>query len=200
MPESEIHVISTLEKLDARPADSAFGFRTQQADIKNRIKTLFSDKSIDKALLSDDEDSKQQLKEAYETVNEELTSDTTEAPSQAQRRKELSESVGGAPASDKKEQQEGILSSDEEDLAVDSAKKTDKPIAQGGSKPDIRIFDGAETLFTSDKAKEEIENKFSYSEQDLEYFSAKIQQRVDRDQVRSSEQDADEKNFISETD
>lgn len=41
MPESEIHVIATLEKLDARPSDSAFGFRTQQADIKNRIKTLF---------------------------------------------------------------------------------------------------------------------------------------------------------------
>ena len=29
MPESEIHVISTLEKIDARPADSAYGFRQQ---------------------------------------------------------------------------------------------------------------------------------------------------------------------------
>ena len=40
--------------------------------------------------MSEDE-GENQLKEAYETVNEDLTSDTTEAPSQAMRRSELGE-------------------------------------------------------------------------------------------------------------
>jgi len=92
MPESEIHVIATLEKLDARPSDSAFGFRTQQADIKNRIKTLFQQEEID--------EEEHQLKEEYETVNEDLTSDTTEAPSQAVKRTEMAE---GAPVQEQKE-------------------------------------------------------------------------------------------------
>jgi hypothetical protein len=48
--------------------------------------------------LSDDEASKNQIKEDYETVNEDLTSDTTEAPSQATKRTELAEGGGASPA------------------------------------------------------------------------------------------------------
>lgn len=199
MPEAEIHVISTLEKLDARPADSALDFRNQQNDVKSRVRTLFSDKGMEKDLAQDDEEAERLLKEDYETVNEALTSDTTEAPGQATRRTELSESVGGAP--DKKaEQQEGILSSDEETTPTEQVNKMDKPISQASSKPDIRAFEGAESLFSSEKAKEEIENKFSFSEQDLEYFGARIQQKVDRDSVRSVDADDEDKQFVGETD
>lgn len=42
MPESEIHVISAIEKMDARPEDTAYGIRTHESDVKNRINTLFA--------------------------------------------------------------------------------------------------------------------------------------------------------------
>lgn len=186
MPEAEIHILSTIEKLDARPTDSAYGMRTQEQDVKNRIKTLFSDKATsEKSQISDDEGFN--LKEEYETVNEELTSDTTEAPSQAVKRTELSEAAAdsslNAAGAEKQEQQEGILSSDEEERAtVDSSEKA-KSSAQGlgeklmtqPEKPEIKGFDNAAgKLFESHKAKEEIENKYSFSEQDLEFFGAKI--------------------------
>ncbi len=76
MPESEIHIISALEKLDARPEDSAYSIRTQDNDIKRRINTLFNEKAGADQISEDEVD----LKEDYETVNEGLTSDTTEGP------------------------------------------------------------------------------------------------------------------------
>jgi hypothetical protein len=42
MPESEIHVLSAIEKMEARPEDTAYGFKAQDSDIRNRINTLFS--------------------------------------------------------------------------------------------------------------------------------------------------------------
>jgi hypothetical protein len=42
MPESEIHILSSLEKLNASPEEAAFGHKTQEQDIKNRINTLFA--------------------------------------------------------------------------------------------------------------------------------------------------------------
>lgn len=44
MPESEIHVISAIEKMDARPDDTSYGFKTQEKDIDRRISTLFGTK------------------------------------------------------------------------------------------------------------------------------------------------------------
>lgn len=81
MPETEIHVLSAIEKLDARPEDAAYGVRAQETDVKKRISTLFADKSF---MESDGEEDN--LKEDYETVNEGLTTDTTEAPSQGAKR------------------------------------------------------------------------------------------------------------------
>lgn len=89
MPESEIHVISAVERMEARPEDTAYGFRTQESDVKNRLSTLFSDsgdKKKDDQI--DDEDNNSLIKEDYETVNEGLTTDTTEAPQAAMRRGE----------------------------------------------------------------------------------------------------------------
>jgi len=79
---------------------------------------------------------------------------------------------------------EGILSSDEEGAAsVASAKVKvgDKPIIDKGDH-EIRGFaEGSRGLFENEKTKEEVENKYSYSEQDVEYFGAKLQSRSDRD-------------------
>ena len=83
MPESEIHVLSAIEKMEARPEDTAYGFKAQDSDIRNRINTLFSHEE-------GGEDQKKQQeeeeKEEYETVNEGMTTDTTEAPQNAFRR------------------------------------------------------------------------------------------------------------------
>lgn len=82
MPESEIHVISTLEKLNASPEDAAFGHRTMDQDIRHRINTLFAPQHEEEDAAS----TKGAREEEYETVNEGMTTDTTEAPSHAARR------------------------------------------------------------------------------------------------------------------
>ena len=75
MPETEIHILSAVQKLEARPEDAAYNFRSQEAELKNRINTLFSKKEEDAASLGVDGQ-----EDAYETVNEGMTTDTTEAP------------------------------------------------------------------------------------------------------------------------
>ncbi len=171
--------------MDARPEDAGYGFRTQETELKNRINTLFSHKD-------DDNEGGARAEEEYETVNEGMTTDTTEAPQQAARRGSAEEVSGEKASSGTAEKEEGeaegILSSDEESVATSAAGKvkvTDKPIIDRGDN-EIRGFaaaDGgaARSIFESDKAKEEVENKFSFSEQDVEYFGAKLQSRSDRD-------------------
>jgi hypothetical protein len=44
MPESEIHVLSAIEKMDARPEESSYGLRNQERDIQRRLDTLFGKK------------------------------------------------------------------------------------------------------------------------------------------------------------
>lgn len=41
MPESELHVLSAVEKMDARPEDTAYGFRAEEKDVRTRLNTLF---------------------------------------------------------------------------------------------------------------------------------------------------------------
>ena len=106
MPESEIHVLSAVEKMDARPEDAAYGVRTQEQDIKKRINTLFS-----KLEEEEKEERVGEREEDYETVNEGLTTDTTEAPSHAARRggaepeaAEVANSAASGKASQDKEE------------------------------------------------------------------------------------------------
>lgn len=77
MPESEIHVLSAIQNMDARPEDAAYGFRNQESEIKSRINTLFSHKDEEERIVADEE---KPADEDYETVNEGMTTDTTEAP------------------------------------------------------------------------------------------------------------------------
>jgi hypothetical protein len=128
-----------------------------------------------------------------------MTTDTTEAPQYASKRGSVEDSdnlnaAGMKEGGDSQDQiEEGILSSDEEEREADDKKTNksfkvvgDKPLASASDSHDIRNFagdSGAATskLYESDKAREEIENKFNFGEQDVEYFGAKIQSRSDRD-------------------
>ena len=181
MPESEIHILSSLEKLNASPEEAAFGHKTQDQDIRNRINTLFAPQREEES-----HEAAQIREEDYETVNEGMTTDTTEAPSHAARRggaePEAAEvETKNADRAQAEEQQEGILSSDEE--AVTEKKSTsgkivnDKPLMSQGGAHEVRNFESegaSKSLFESDKAKEEVENRFSFGEQDLEYFGARL--------------------------
>lgn len=74
--------------MDARPEDAGYGFRTQENELRNRINTLFSNK--------DEGNEGANAEEDYETVNEGMTTDTTEAPQQAARRGSVEESGANA--------------------------------------------------------------------------------------------------------
>jgi len=83
-------------------------------------------------------------------------------------------------------------------------KVADKPIIDRGEN-EIRNFADANGatrgIFENDKAKEEIENKFNFSEQDVEYFGAKLQSRSDRDVGAATEdrrkKDEDDFSYVS---
>ena len=206
MPETEIHMLSAIQNMEARPEDAGYGFRTQENELKNRINTLFSHKE-------DGADKHEAAEEDYETVNEGMTTDTTEAPQQAAKRGSVEESAAAAEGGSPKDEgeAEGILSSDEEGTQTNAAsqkvKVGDKLIIDKGDH-EIRGFaDGsaaARGLFENEKTKEEVENKYSYSEQDVEYFGAKLQSRSDRDlgvmaEDRARKEDEDHSYVSSKT-
>lgn len=148
-----------------------------------------------------------------------MTTDTTEAPSHAARRggaepeaAEVQTKGGSSEKAEVQEQQEGILSSDEEDVPEKKIQKikvvNDKPLASIGGQSEVRNFEnqaGSKGLFESDKAKEEVENRFSFGEQDLEYFGARLQQKAERETgvaaeiAKGSEEDEGDKDFISKS-
>jgi len=68
--------------MNVSPEEAAFGHRTQEQDIRNRINTLFAPPANEDAAAAVPEG---QGEEDYETVNEGLTTDTTEGPSIARR-------------------------------------------------------------------------------------------------------------------
>lgn len=102
MPESEVHVMAAIEKIDARPEDMSYDFRTQDQETKSRISTLFAKDDTQAAVQRKEED--------YETVNEGMTTDTTEAPVR-ETRQGVEEAASETAAA---KEQEGIQSSDEE--------------------------------------------------------------------------------------
>jgi type I site-specific restriction endonuclease len=124
-----------------------------------------------------------QGEEDYETVNEGLTTDTTEGPTVSRRGgaagEEDTPEVKATAEANKEEQ--GIQSDEEDAAAVEKHKSTSKVVADKPlnvvSAKEIKSFEqeGAKKLFESDKAKEEVENRFNYGEQDLEYYGARLQ-------------------------
>lgn len=213
MPETEIHMLSAIQNMEARPEDAGYGFRTQENELKNRINTLFAHKEEGRDTAAGNDI--HGAEDEYETVNEGMTTDTTEAPQQASKRGSVEESTANADGASPKDEveAEGILSSDEEGAQTNASnlnaerkvKVGDKPIIDKGDH-EIRGFaDGAARgLFENEKTKEEVENKYSYSEQDVEYFGAKLQSRSDRDLGVMGEErarkDDDDQSYVSQTD
>ena len=78
MPETEIHMLSAIQNMEARPEDAGYGFRTQENELKNRINTLFAHKEEGRDTAAGNDI--QGAEDEYETVNEGMTTDTTEAP------------------------------------------------------------------------------------------------------------------------
>lgn len=104
MPETEANMIDAVSKMEARPEEMAFQAKKEQAEIADRLNSLFGNESRkidDKAAAEGD----------YETVNEEATTDTTSGMSDGtteQRASADNTKKETAPV------EEGILSSDEE--------------------------------------------------------------------------------------
>jgi hypothetical protein len=77
MADSEVNIIDAVNKSEARPEDESFATKTEERDIRNRMDILFGrdteGKKLQKSVISNGGE------EAYETVNEGLTTDTTEA-------------------------------------------------------------------------------------------------------------------------
>ena len=188
MPESEIHVLSAVEKMDARPDSSAYGLKAEESNIRSRLNTLFAPE-VEAAEVGEEKIGGDQAD--YETVNEGMTTDTTEAPNSAVRRGELAKGgeeshEGGRDVKEEKVLEEGILSSDEEEVAQE--KKKDKPIMKVADN-DIRAFQEGgkqEDLYTSHKLKEDLENKFNYGEQDIEHYGARLQSKADRSVIKAT--------------
>lgn len=169
MPESEINTIDTAHKFGFKPDDQTFNSRQEEHETEKRINVLFGKDKTDGSL-------KEQEEEDYQTVNEDMTTDTADSGDFVQRGIEKNEEKGEdslAPA------EEGILSSDDE-VAVGSHhteklqkqnKIKDKPITD---QEKVLAFDGKK-MYVNERAREEAENQFNFGDADVEFFSAKIE-------------------------
>ena len=73
MPETEIHMLDFIQKMNVRPEEASFGQRRDELETKKRINTLFG-----KSTQDDQSKGSPLSKDGYETVNEGQTTDTTE--------------------------------------------------------------------------------------------------------------------------
>lgn len=120
MPEAEVHMIDQLSQMEGRDEDYSYAQTMERDDVTKRLKMLFKPEDED-SQGNDDFDAAEALNEAYETVNEGETTDTTSGidedgliertkPKSAQSK----EADAKAKAS-KKDVEEGIKSSDDEE-------------------------------------------------------------------------------------
>ena len=120
MPEAEVHMIDQLSQMEGRDEDYSYAQTMERDDVTKRLKMLFKPEDED-SQGNGDFDAAEALNEAYETVNEGETTDTTSGidedgliertkPKSAQSK----EADAKAKAS-KKDVEEGIKSSDDEE-------------------------------------------------------------------------------------
>lgn len=120
MPEAEVHMIDQLSQMEGRDEDYSYAQTMERDDVTKRLKMLFKPEDED-SQGNDDFDAAEALNEAYETVNEGETTDTTSGIDEdglIERTKPKSaqsmEADAKAKAS-KKDVEEGIKSSDDEE-------------------------------------------------------------------------------------
>ena len=191
MPEAELNVMHAVQAMDARPEDTSLRVREEEKDLAKRMKTLFGKDYSgldDRAAKEEEEAEEKEADEAYETVLEGQTSDTTEAPAKKARRTKLAEEDAGPKKEAKnEEEQEGILSSDEEHKEVDlKTGKNNRFIKEKTvSQAEVKAFGQDGKRAAVEKGKEQIENQFKYTDQDLELYGARLQSKAERDKGRS---------------
>lgn len=115
MPESEVHMIDSLSKMEGRVDDLSYVQQMERNDVDKRLRMLFKpgeDQS------GKDFDAAEALKEAYMTVNEDETTDTTsgiEDESLLTRKEGEKKKPVEAAEKPKRTVEAGIKSSDDED-------------------------------------------------------------------------------------
>lgn len=75
MPEAEVHMIDELHSMEGRTEDQSYASRVENDDVAKRLKMLFKPEDADSK--DKDFDAAEAVNEAYETVNEGETTDTT---------------------------------------------------------------------------------------------------------------------------
>lgn len=121
---------------------------------------------------------------AYETVNEQATTDTASAASDGE-----AASRSSANESQQTEKAEaGIQSSDEED----AVERATTGVAQGEEPKQNTVdsFDN-EALFLSQGKRDKLEHKYGFGEVDLEEYAAKIEAQADT-QIGSQQDKSEE--------
>ena len=111
MSEAETNLLEAISQMDARPQSLTLKSRGEQKNLENRLNMLFGEDLENKGQNEQDA-----LNEAYKTVNEGLTTDTTSGD---EFESSLEKKIKGAGVEEQKpakQVQEGILSSDEENV------------------------------------------------------------------------------------
>jgi len=90
MPEIDINMLDTINKTGARPDEASMNFQNEEKDLSYKMKVLFGKEEDNAKQPAKGVLNKEDEEEAYETVNEGMTSDTTE-PSERTRRGDLQE-------------------------------------------------------------------------------------------------------------
>ena len=111
MSEAETNLLEAISQMDARPQSLTLKNRGEQKNLENRLNMLFGEDLENKGQNEQDA-----LNEAYKTVNEGLTTDTTSGD---EFESSLEKKIKGAAVEEQKpakQVQEGILSSDEENV------------------------------------------------------------------------------------
>eukprot|EP00347_Sterkiella_histriomuscorum_P012490 403368376 len=227
MPEIDINLLDAVNKTGARPDEASINFQNEERDLSHRMSVLFG-KDEDKiqrpqqSILNKrgDED------EAYETVNEGMTSDTTE-PTERSNRKSLDDEDDNksmqsqnqdSGRKESKQEEEGILSSDEEILQSPLSQQSNiAPHNQGKltittqTNEDVSSFVSTEDqasqsvrqVIQDPKSMEKLEFEFNFNDQDVERYSAKIENKAQKDKDSSKYKSIDDEediNFVGETD
>ncbi|CDW75094.1 UNKNOWN [Stylonychia lemnae] len=214
MPDAEIDIIDAVNKTEARPEDDSFASKAEAKDVKNRMDILFGrdteGKRSKKSVIANGEE------DPYETVNEGVTTDTTEATEKNFKRttafddddnlaakRDLMQDEESTPQGKKGEVEEGILSSDEEQIQSKSDPLINNPNQRHNISKTISSFqdESQKQLFKDDKEKEVIEMNYNLADQDLERYKAKLTNKADvvRGRLQSQDDDYEDKKFVSQT-
>lgn len=113
MPEAEVHMVDQLAGMEGRVDDLSYVQKMERDDVSKRLKMLFKP---DEDVEAPEFDPNEALNDAYETVNEGETTDTTSGIDTEGQLATRQTDRDGAGDAKKGKVQEGIMSSSDEDV------------------------------------------------------------------------------------